>query len=246
MPSLLPALLAGGHCFGPLPDGASNVIVNTVWLHAASAPDRFAAAAADIDVDVVSLHHIKLGSFLGLTRVLLPDDAAGRYRDYRAAAVAARHPNCEAFAALAQSGVATSPAVTELLAGSSSGLLSTEDIERLSALLVPHSAPPLQACLAPESKLNLEREERIRSWHAWRRKLANMAIDHWNRTIGVRTSVSLSKHYSFFLRGLSKHYSHLHIYALYFLVGGATSNRHSYVCAKLLLQGTRATAQGCV
>jgi hypothetical protein len=93
MPSLLPALLAGGHCFGPLPDGASNVIVNTVWLHAASAPDRFAAAAADIDVDVVSLHHIKLGSFLGLTRVLLPDDAAGRYRDYRAAAVAARHPN---------------------------------------------------------------------------------------------------------------------------------------------------------
>ncbi|XP_071680087.1 uncharacterized protein [Lolium perenne] len=179
MPSLLPALLAGGHCFGPLPDGASNVIVNTVWLHAASPPGRF--AAADTVVDVVSLDHIKLGSFLGLTRVLLLDD---RGRDYHAAAVAARHPNCEAFAAFAQSGVATSPAVTQLLANSS-GVLSTEDIERLSALLVPHSAPRLQACLVPESKqLNVEREERIRSWQSWRRKVANMAIDHWNRTIG--------------------------------------------------------------
>ncbi|KAM0913298.1 hypothetical protein ACQ4PT_012245 [Festuca glaucescens] len=65
MPSLLPALLAGGHCFGPLPDGASNVIVNTVWLHAVSAPGRF--AAADTVVDVVNLDLIKLGSFLGVT-----------------------------------------------------------------------------------------------------------------------------------------------------------------------------------
>jgi hypothetical protein len=214
MPSLLPALLAGGHCFGPLADGASNIIVNTVWIHAASSPDRF--TAADNVVDVVYLDHIKLGSFLGLT---LLDAVADRDRDYHAAAVAARHPNCEAFAAFARSGVATSPAVTQLLANGS-GVLSTEDIERLSALLVPHSAPRLQDYPAPESKqLNLEREERIRRWQAWRRKVANMAIDHWNRTIGVSLCIQLFTS----------------AYALLFL--DHCANRHCYV-PNLFLQGT--------
>jgi hypothetical protein len=217
MPSLLPALLAGGHSFGPLPDGASNVIVNTVWLHAASLPGRF--AAADTVVDVVNLDLIKLGSFLGVTCLLLDDAAADRDRDYHAAAVAARHPNCEAFAAFAQSGVATSPAVTELLAGSS-GLLSTEDIERLSALLVPHSAPPLDDCVVAESELNVEREERIRRWQAWRRKVANMAIDHWNSTIGV----------SFFI--------HNCICSFIFLVTLVLILIVMLLCSKLLLQGT--------
>jgi hypothetical protein len=99
-------------------------------------------------------------------------------------------------------------------------VLSTEDIERLSALLVPHSAPRLQDYPAPESKqLNLEREERIRRWQAWRRKVANMAIDHWNRTIGVSLCIQLFTS----------------AYALLFL--DHCANRHCYV-PNLFLQGT--------
>ncbi|CAM0907945.1 unnamed protein product [Alopecurus aequalis] len=186
MPSLLPALLAGGHCFGPLADGASNVIVNTVWMNAASSPARFAAAAVDTVLDVVDLHHIKMGSFLGLTRVPRLDDDDRGY-DYYYAAIAARHPNCEAFAAFAPGaepgfGHRRVRTCSEPRRGA---LLSHQDIERLSALLVPSRGdPPLDACLVPQSKLNAEREERVRSWQAWRRKFANMAIDHWSRTIG--------------------------------------------------------------
>lgn len=181
VPSLLPALLAGGHCFGPLSDGASNVIVNTVWLYAASPPARF--AAVDTVVDVVDIDDIKHRSFLGLNRVV--HDVDRNYDYYHAAAVAAKHPNCEAFAAFAQSGVATSPAVTELLAGGSSAHLSAADIERLAVLLVRPSAPPLDSCLVLEPQFPAEREEYMRAGQRWRRKLANMAIQHWNRTIGV-------------------------------------------------------------
>ncbi|XBH61738.1 hypothetical protein VPH35_116131 [Triticum aestivum] len=180
-PSLLPALLAGGHCFGPLSDGASNVIVNTVWLYAASPPARF--AAGDAVVDVVDIDDIKQRSFLGLNRVV--HDVDRNYDYYYAAAAAAKHPNCEAFAAFAQSGVATSPAVTELLAGGSSAHLSAEDIERLAVLLVRPSAPPLDSCLVPEPQFPAEREEYMIAGQRWRRKLANMAIQHWNRTIGL-------------------------------------------------------------
>ncbi|XP_044979098.1 uncharacterized protein LOC123446588 [Hordeum vulgare subsp. vulgare] len=180
VPALLPALLAGGYCFGPLSDGASNVIVNTVWLFAASSPARF--AAVDTVVDVVDINDIEHGSFLGLNRVV--HDVGRNYDYYHAAAVAAKHPNCEAFAAFAQSGVATSPAVTELLAGGSSANLSAEDIERLAVLLVRPSTPPLDSCLVLESKFTAEREEYMRARQEWKRKLANMAIQHWNRTIG--------------------------------------------------------------
>ncbi|XP_037456087.1 uncharacterized protein LOC119326557 [Triticum dicoccoides] len=180
VPSLLPALLAGGHCFGPLSDGASNVIVNTVWLYAASPPARF--SAVDAVVDVVDIDDIKQRSFLGLNRV--HHDVDRNYDYYYAAAAAAGHPNCEAFAAFAQSGVATSPAVTELLAGGSSAHLSAEDVERLAVLLVRPSAPPLDSCQVLEPQFPAEREEYIRAGQRWRRKLANMAIQHWNRTIG--------------------------------------------------------------
>lgn len=185
VPSLLPALLAGGYCFGPLPDAASNIIVNTVWMRAASPTSRFApAAAATVVEDFADLDEIEQGSFVGLMRLLPLDDADRNYDYYYTAAVAAKHPNCEAFAAFTQSGLATSPVVADLLAGSGERILiSAEDIERLSALLVPPSTPPLHACLnVPEPNF---KEKHMRIKQQWSHNLADLAIRYWNRTIGV-------------------------------------------------------------
>ncbi|KAL6844350.1 hypothetical protein ACP4OV_026023 [Aristida adscensionis] len=176
MPSLMPALLAAGHCFGPLPDLAYNVIVNTVWIHAASAADRFAAAADE--VDAVKLDDIRGDSLAGLLALADHDDGgggAGETDRYRAAAAIARHPNPEAFVQFVRSGVATSPAVVELLAGTSR--FSTKDIRRLSALLVPQPASPLYPPPPRrKSKYRVAMEEHMPSYREWCRELAAMAM----------------------------------------------------------------------
>ncbi|CAM0948783.1 unnamed protein product [Alopecurus aequalis] len=152
------SMLKAGHCYGPF-DPVSNIILNTIWYQASFPPLTRRGEKFDF-VGTWSLMRIEARSFYGLLsfmctfhqglsvheamRILLDSDvnlAATKHcsdvpeeqEAFRAAAIAAWHPNPDAQAGFLSS--CKKPEVLSLLSGGGPQQLSSRVLEQLVTLL---------------------------------------------------------------------------------------------------------------
>uniref|UniRef100_A0A0D9XHD2 Uncharacterized protein n=1 Tax=Leersia perrieri TaxID=77586 RepID=A0A0D9XHD2_9ORYZ len=166
-------MVKAGHCYGPM-DPVSNIIINTVWYHAA-----FPSAALPPVLDMIGpriLTRVESRSMYGLISFLQTrhhhlsqhqivqsivaasgdlskiaadscDCDAGVQEAYEAAAMAAWHPEPEAqaaFLATCKAKLQESPAAMSLLLHNTDRVLSPEDVRFLAGVLLADQMPSPQ------------------------------------------------------------------------------------------------------